>query len=111
MAGEAMRSEAAFRRRMGCASLRIVLRLGILLITFSRQPRIVTIGIWSFTLRGARAHTVNRLLQECHFYKSSICEKCVGATTERDIPYVTFMAKSRLLQKAYTRHCIVYLER
>ena len=88
-----------------------VLRLGILFITFRRQSRIATIGIWSFTLRGARAHTVNLLLQEYHFYKSSICEKCIGATTERDIPYVTFMAKSRLLQKAYTRHCIVYLER
>ena len=91
--------------------LKVVLRLGILFITFRRQSRIATIGIWSFTLRGARAHTVNILLQEYHFYKSSICEKCIGATTERDIPYVTFMAKSRLLQKAYTRHCIVYLER
>ena len=80
-------------------------------LTFRRQSRIATIGIWSFTLRGARARTVNLLLQEYHFYKSSICEKCIGATAERDVPYVTFMAKSRLLQKAYTRHCIVYLER
>ena len=78
--------------------VKVVLRLGIIFITFRRQSRIATIGIWSFTLRGARAHTVNFLLQEYHFCKSSICEKCVG-TIERDIPYVTFLAKSRLLQK------------
>ena len=79
--------------------VKVVLRLGIIFITFRRQSRIAIIGIWSFTLRGTRAHTVNFLLQEYHFYKSSICEKCVGTTIERVIPYVTFVAKSRLLQK------------
>ena len=79
--------------------VKVVLRLGIIFITFRRQSCIATIGIWSFTIRGARDHTVYFLLQEYHFYKSSICEKCVGTTIERDIPYVTFMAKSRLLQK------------
>ena len=50
--------------------VKVVLRLGIIFITFRQQSRIATIGIWSFTLRGARAHTVNFLLQEYHFYKS-----------------------------------------
>ena len=35
--------------------------------------------------------TNNYLLQEYHFHKSSIWEKCVSAITERDIPYMTFM--------------------